>query len=432
MKYSDRHISDEELDQLFRDAHASEGQEALFVPEFWSEMEAMLPVETKKKHGFYWIPLTAAVILIGTLLIYPLNPVKIEHIAHKQNENKIGSGSVAAETYPLNEKETSVIADNSAAQSSEQVSGKSQIKTTFRTPKKHLRAADLRTQKNTAVVEETPRNPENENRIPQNPENTIVVTNPDPNSISDPHSDPHSHSHSDSHSDSHSHSRSVSEDDFVLLEPRYESVPHEEITPLPELKSHESNEWYAELGPTFGQSPYLSPNQKRNLVSGAVFGGGYTKRIDNAFVSFGLQARLEGFGGLEYRETNFTPNIVRTVSVKQLYSVEIPLKFGYTFSRSEFALAVVPGIQLFIHGKERITENQVVKREETFTGKVEHSNSLTMEFGLQYYYNFNPRWSVGAKLNADILRPFHTDYYLGKSTGLPVNGQILLRRRFAK
>jgi hypothetical protein len=412
MKYSDRHISDEELDQLFRDAHASEGQEALFVPEFWSEMEAMLPAETKKKRGFYWIPLTAAVILIGTLLIYPLNPVKIERIAHQPNENKIGSGSVAIETYQLKEKETSVIADNSAAQSSEQVSGKSQIKTTFRAPKTHLRATDLRNQKNTAVVEEMPQNPQGENRIPQNPENTVVVTNPDP------------HSHSDSHS--------VSEDDFVRLEPRYESVPHEEITPLPELKSRESNEWYAELGPTFGQSPYLSPNQKRNLVSGAVFGGGYTKRIDNAFVSFGLQARLEGFGGLEYRETNFTPNIVRTVSVKQLYSLEIPLKFGYTFRRSEFALAVVPGIQLFIHGKERITENQVVKREETFTGKVEHSNSLTMEFGLQYYYNFNPKWGVGAKINADILRPFHTDYYLGQSTGLPVNGQILLRRRFAK
>lgn len=418
MKYSDRHISDEELDQLFRDAHASEGQEALFVPEFWSEMEAMLPAETKKKRGFYWIPLTAAVILIGTLFIYPLNPVKIEHIAHNQNENKIGSSSVASESHQLNEKETSVITDNAASQSSEQVSGKSQINTTFRIQKKQLRAADLRNQKNTAVVEETPQTPEKGNSIPQNPENTILVTNPDPNSVSD--SDPHSDSHS------------VSEDEFVRLEPRYENVPHEEITALPELKSRESNEWYAELGPTFGQSPYLSPNQKRNLVSGAVFGGGYTKRIDNAFVSFGLQARLEGFGGLEYRETNFTPNIVRTVSVKQLYSLEIPLKFGYTFRRSEFALGIVPGIQLFIHGKERITENQVVKREETFTGKVEHSNSLTMEFGLQYYYNFNPKWSVGAKLNADILRPFHTDYYLGKSTGLPVNGQILLRRSFAK
>lgn len=410
MKYSDRHISDEELDQLFRDAHASEGQEALFVPEFWSEMEAMLPAETQKKRGFYWIPLTAAVILTGTLLIYPLNPVKIEHITHKKNENKSGSSLAAAEPHQLSEKETSVIADNSTVQLPEKVSGKSQIRTTFGTPEKQLPGQHLKNPKNARIVEETPENPNDGNRITENPERSIAITNPD--------SDPHS--------------RSVSDSDFVRLEPRYEEVPHEEIAALPQQKTRESSEWYTELGPTLGQSPYLSPNQKRNLVSGAVFGGGYTKRIDNAFVSFGLQARLEGFGGLEYRETNFSPNIVRTVSVKQLYSLEIPLKFGYAFGRSEFALGVVPGIQLFIHGKERITENQVVKREDSFTGKVEHSNSLTMEFGLQYYYNFNARWSLGAKLNADILRPFHTDYYLGKSTGLPVNGQILLRRSFKK
>jgi hypothetical protein len=145
-----------------------------------------------------------------------------------------------------------------------------------------------------------------------------------------------------------------------------------------------------------------------------------------------LQARLEGFGGLEYRETNFSQNIVRTVSVKQLYSLEVPLKFGYVFRRSEFAFAVTPGVQLFIHGKERITENQVLQRENSFTGKVEHSNSLTMEFGLQYYYNFSSRFGVGAKFNADILRPFHTDYYLGKSAGLPVNGQIVLRTTISK
>lgn len=402
MKYSDRHISDEELDQLFRDAHASEGQEALFVPEFWSEMEAMLPAEPKKKRGFYWIPLTAAVIVIGTLLFYPPNPAQIERI------NNPSHSTFRTHT------EKDVMAENATTRSTESVSN-AQIKTTFRTPEKQVRAQDSHGQ-NKRLVE---RSPLNETNNLNTPGNNAVIPN------SDPLVNPHSVSHPIAVG-------ADSEDDFVRLEPRYERVPHEEIVPLPELKPRESNEWYAELGPSLGQSPYLSPDQKRNLVSGAVFGGGYTKRIDNAFVSFGLQARLEGFGGLEYRETNFTPNIVRTVSVKQLYSLEIPLKFGYTFRRSEFALGIVPGIQLFIHGKERLTENQVVKREESFTGKVEHSNSLTMEFGLQYYYNFNPKWGVGAKVNADILRPFHTDYYLGKSTGLPVNGQIVLRRRFSK
>ncbi len=415
MRYSDRHISDEELDQLFRDTHASEGPEALFVPEFWSEMEAMLPAEKTKKRGFYWIPLAATAVLFGVILFYPPNPVQIDrleqnsHLIQNDQKSNLNPNSVShSDSAP-------VIAENATASEthiSETTPNKQQIKTTFRTQKKQIPNQRLDNKKDAPLVEEAPQNPMDGNRIIDNPENSTVALDP-PSVFAPP-------------------SVSLSDLDSLNLEARYESVPHEDVVPLPKKRSNESNEWYLELGPTVGQSPYLSPNQKRNAVGGAVLGAGYTKRIDNAFVSFGLQARMEGFGGLEYRETNFSPNIVRTVSVKQLYSLEVPLRFGYTFRRSEISVGVVPGVQLFIHGKEQITENQVIQRQGSFTGKVEHSNSLTMEFGFQYYYNFTSRWSVGAKVNADILRPFHTDYYLGKSTGLPVNGQIVLRTRLSK
>ena len=424
MKYSDRHISDEELDQLFRDAHASEGPEALFVPEFWSEMEAMLPAEKKKKRAFYWIPLAATVVLFGIILFYPSSPAKVDRLTQEkkqiENESK-GEHEESSTLYTVKnetendesrllsgEHEENLSAFNTKGQASpSQGITKPKFKRTF-IPQTNTSHHELDNQ----LAEEVPLNLTNGNR--ENPEDKAVILNQEIDS------------------NPHSHSASHSELDSVILEARYEAVPHEEIAALPKDLSNESSEWYAELGPTLGQSPYLSKDQKRNVASGVVFGGGYIKRIDNAFVSFGLQARMEGFGGLEYRETNFSQNIVRTVSVKQLYSLEIPLKFGYSFKRSEFALGVTPGVQLFIHGKERITENQVVQRENTFTGKVEHSNSLTMEFGLQYYYNFTSRFGLGAKVNADILRPFHTDYYLGKTAGLPVNGQIVFRMRFSR
>ena len=412
MKYSGRHISDEELDQLFRDAHASVGQEALFVTEFWSEMEAMLPAEKKRKRGLYWIPVAAAVILIGMILFYPSSPAKIEQFAQKQNENitslklhsvnesenEQNSGTLHTQTYTSQNEGNISSPDNRQIQNTE-----FDVKSTFRNQRRINSNRALKIKSSPGLDDRGSFARTDKNKTP---DNAVVILNPEVNS------DPHS------------------ELDSINLEKRYEHVPHEEIADLPKKTSNESNEWYVELGPTVGQSPYLSPEQKRNVVAGAVLGGGYTKRIDNAFVSFGLQARMEGFGGLEYRETNFSPNIVRTVSVKQLYSLEVPLRFGYTFRRSELSFGVTPGIQLFIHGKERITENQIVQREDSFTGKVEHSNSMTMECGFQYYYNFSPRWGIGAKINADILRPFHTDYYLGKSTGLPVNGQIVLRRSF--
>ncbi len=396
MKYSDRHISDEELDQLFRDAHASEGQESLFVPEFWSEMEALLPAGKTRKSGLYWIPVAATAVLMAVLLFYPGNEAQISTL--KQTKLLTGNESERNENSFKTENLSLQTAESSAA------TVEKEFKTTFRESKQRSsgydadQAKDFRTQYIPPVprelVKETPKEP------------TDLVRSPE--------------------------MEPINELDSIRLEPRYEKILHEEIAALPKKTSNESNQWYLELGPTIGQSPYLSPDQKRSAVGGAILGGGYTKRIDNAFVSFGLQARLEGFGGLEYRETNFSQNIVRTVSVKQLYSLEVPLKFGYVFKRSEFSFGVVPGVQLFIHGKETITEGQIVRSENSFTGKVEHSNSLTMEFGFQYYYNFSSRFSVGAKVNADILRPFHTDYYLGKSAGLPVNGQIVLRRTFSK
>lgn len=404
MKYSNRHISDDELDQLFRDAHASEGPEALFVPEFWSEMEALLPAEQKKKRGFYWIPLAAVVVLFGTLLFYPSSAAEITKVKQHAAGEEINGADAETPAQP---------AENPAGQTTAQANELTPAVSNFRTENR------MRTSFNPSlqtVPDEDPAqqlvqvDPPVQEIVPVEDAADDVIAATIPVTVPDANADL----------------------DSFNLAPRTEKIVHDEVAGLPKKILHESNQWFVELGPTLGQSPYMSQTNKRNAAVGAVLGGGYIKRIDHTFVSIGLQARMEGFGGLTYRESNFSQDIVRTVSVKQLYSLEMPLKFGYHFKRSEFAFSVVPGVQLFLHGKERITQNQVVKREETYTGRVEHSNSLTMEFGLQYYYNLSPKYSIGAKFNADILRPFHTDYYLGKLSGFPVNGQIVLRRTFGK
>lgn len=223
-------------------------------------------------------------------------------------------------------------------------------------------------------------------------------------------------------------------EDFALNLPKRDvhvpTYPIHAIQTQPIATKERMGSWYLELGPTIGQSPYLSQNAKRNLIGGAVLGGGYSWRFSNTVFGLGVQFRMEGFGGLQYRETNFATNMQRTVTVNQLFSLDLPLRFGFMLKKSELAFAFVPGVQLFSHGKEEVTENQQITREGSYTGKVEHSNSLTMELGLNYYYHFTDKWSLGAKLQTDILRPLHTDYYIGKSISFPINGQIVLRRQF--
>jgi hypothetical protein len=410
MKYSNRHISDDELDQLFRDAHASEGQESLFVPEFWSEMEAILPPVEKNRSLVPWTFVAATFAIALILIFYPSTAPRISNLTQQSAIN-------SAPNHSLENKNTELAHH---IDSNKEVSNESEIENT----------PSVSNSNGVVRLKKTPfnRNQKPVRNVP--PTKDLLVVHEQVIPVETLAND----------SLNNNQNSTNQEDDLSFQKLAMIGLEVHGSDPLissrmlgkPNNASQNENEWYVELGPTLGQSPYMSKDQKRNIVGGAVLGGGYSLKMDQTFVSFGLQARLEGFGGLEYRETNFSPNIVRTVSVKELYSLEMPLRFGYQLGRSEILFGVTPGLQLFVHGKEQITENQVVQRTGSYTGKVEHSSSMSMEFGLQYYYRLSPNYSIGAKINADVLRPFHTDYYLGKLTGFPVNGQIVLRRSFTK
>ncbi|WP_343606482.1 hypothetical protein [Fluviicola sp.] len=408
MKYSNRHISDEELDQLFRDAHAAEGQEPLFVPEFWSEMEAMLPEDKKSRVFLPWLSVAATVLLVLGLIFYPGENVEVSRLNAKQETLAKEEPKNTTDNTPIEQVTSENPGNESSTQDvpSESVTPAPRVQTHFR--------QRVRTNLQTPPV----------NRL-QAAEQIREEINPET-----PEQKPLANTPSETKQDETGLNEDPNVDRLGTRELRESN--NRDIEPLANLVNPEENSWYLELGATVGQSPYLSPSEKRNVVGGVVLGGGYTKKIDKAFVSLGVQARMEGFGGLDYRETNFSQNMTRTVSVKQLYSLEFPLRFGYVLKRSEISFGVVPGIQLFIHGREQIVQNQVIQREGNYTGKVEHSNSMSMEFGFQYYYHLTPKYSIGAKFQADVLRPFHTDYYLGKLAGLPLNGQIVLRRSFTK
>jgi hypothetical protein len=262
MKYSDRHISDEELDQLFRDAHASEGQESLFVPEFWSEMEAMLPAEKKRKHGFYWIPLAATAIVFSIILFYPSETQRVDILgkSEKQYENDSNPDSKLTLSQNGKRHEEDLVLKTQAVtaadlQSQGIVNKAAHAKTTQRRVETYIHVERSNHSNNARsdfnkAIEPVKIHPLMEEPLIQ--EASSVQKSP------------------------------IADLDSIRLEPRNERIIHEEIAALPKKRLNESNQWYLELGPTIGQSPYLSPGQKRNAVGGAVLGGGFTKKIDNA------------------------------------------------------------------------------------------------------------------------------------------------------
>jgi hypothetical protein len=114
----------------------------------------------------------------------------------------------------------------------------------------------------------------------------------------------------------------------------------------------------------------------------------------------------------------------------ELYSVEMPVSLGFNFGRNTFSATLTPGYQVGFSGKESEFENDVMVRDERTSGKVENSKTLTMEFGLSYWRTLQPNLYLGAAINADAIRPFNPNNFIGDQRMLPVNGQIVLRRTF--
>lgn len=385
MNRSHKKLTDQELDQLFRDAYEAESVEPLYVADYWTEMKRMLP--SKKMRVFSpWVPFASSVILAILLLLdFPQDPLiePLNQVVLTEEQPVVDLDIRGVYTQVSSFDEPTLVAPTKKQ----------------RTPGQSTKVISS-DQPFDLLADET-------QELPQEVDSETSLA----------------------HDNYVNRDDSLSDEEIPVLPIRYLQSFGGAIEDL-SLKRKDSPSWYVELGVTGGSSPYLNGSAKRDFVMGATLGGGFSKRLDQVSIGLGVHARLEGFGGLTYKETNFGVDMTREVSVKQLYSVDLPLKIGYHFKRSEISAVFVPGVQLFIYGKERIYQNQQLTREGTYTGKVEHSNSLTMEIGVNYFYQLTTKYSLGLKLQADVLRPLHTDYYLGKTSAIPLNGQIVLRRSF--
>jgi hypothetical protein len=381
-------LTDHELDQLFRDAHASESMEPFFVESYWKEMEAMIPAPKRNVGSIYL--LAAASIISAFLCVFPLENPQLHPMESLGSTTKVSSSD---EVNRASNIQTSLVEENSPNSSDN----------------------DMRVQKpGTAQIASFGKKEstiELNQRLVQVDRDTanfshVGITNEPDESVT--------------------HETNAVE--LNLLEKRNITDVSKDVLPT-SLKKNPLTSYYLELGVTCGQSPYYNTSGKRDAIGGLVLGGGIGITSGRTFFNGGIQLRIEGFKGLTYTENNFTAqNMSRVVDVNQLYSVEFPLSFGYRSVKHQVGMSFIPGIQCFMSGKETIYSSTIETREAHIVGPVEHSNSLTMEIGLNYYYHFNAHWALGAKLNTDILRPFRTEYYLGSNALFPINGQLILRR----
>lgn len=399
--------NDQDIDQLFKGAKAPEP--AAFQESFWSEMEAMLPEQKRKKAGFWWIATGAAtlVLLLGGVV----------WVANQPTE----SVRLTVQVKPfLQANQLERISKNVEHSFNQPVISESPL-----------------VEENT--VQSTVQ-PENENIFISNntpgfvsPEQVIQKVVPAENLVANSIIAPELQTE-----------ELVIVDELPKIDPFY---PHYPPSGLQDVTGDvptdcgtyktcaakfidfpKPSRFYMQASAGIGQSAQHVVGQS-DLVHFYAVGGGLYKKLDRMVFTFGANARVDFTQNILY--TSYPSSNTRVdTKYSQLYSFEMPVSMGYEAGRNSIVATVTPGFQTAFSGNRQETQNEVVVRSEQTFGKISNAKTLTMEIGATYWRSLTPNWYMGLGLNVDILKPFNSTMYAGEQRLLPFNGQLSLRRTF--
>lgn len=379
-----QNYSDNELDDLFREAHNATKLSSDFQPSFWEEMEALLPEKKQKRRtGIFWW--TAAALLVLGVTLFVVND---EEKSTMQPKTIAGNNDNSKHINTL--KNTS----NNVQQSN--VSHKDTQPTTKSTNESNDRLVQQQQLLNESVVAQVDKH--------------LMVELTDDNNQSTIES-----------------STNVVEapSKLAAITPKI-NVQHL----LPLQKYSDEQLFYVQVGTGIGRSYQNQVNGKNNTVYQVSLGAGLNKQINGMQLTAGIQLRTEFLSNIQWIEP-VSATSYQLGQARQIYSVDFPLSIGAVLPNNNvLSFNITPGIQSFYVGSSSLITNDLIVAREQKVETLQHTKSLTMELGLSYSYAIRRTLLLGGQVNVDVIRPFNTNYYAGKQSAYPVNGLIYIRKLF--
>lgn len=379
-----QNYSDNELDDLFREAHNATELSSDFQPSFWEEMEALLPQKKQKRRaGFFWWT-TAALLVLGVTIFVVNDEEKSTNqpktIAGNKNNSKLihtfKNKPKYTEQSSVTQKETHPTA-KSTNESNDRLVQQQQLlnESVEAQVDKHL-TVKLMEDNNQSTIENT----------------ANVIDAPSK---------------------------------LAAITPKM-NVPH-----LLQLQKYSDEQlFYVQAGTGIGQSYQNQVNGKNNTVYQVSLGAGLNKQINGMQLTAGIQLRTEFLSNIQWVEP-VSATSYQLGQARQIYSVDFPLSIGAVLPNNNvLSFNITPGIQSFYVGSSSLIANDLMVAREQKVETLQHTKSLTMEMGLSYSYAIRRTLLLGGQVNVDMIRPFNTNYYAGKQTAYPVNGQIYIRKLF--
>ncbi len=397
MNFSDRNISDQELDNLFRKANANEAAPPKFEVSFFDEIAAQLPVKEKKRRLVaYWWTIPSAAAILG--LIYGLN---------LRNSFQFEYSIPEIQTHQTNKTTAKLLDKNSLNTSSNEV-------------------------RNLLIPNE---------KVQEKNDLKVLVKSESPfkNNFENNSKNPEKGSGSGSVSCGGSNSRSQTKIDRLVAKSLVENSINQAQIPSTKIKAPFilGTGLYIQGVALIGQSPRKDVASNSNLNFGFSFSGGMKRQSKNTAIELGIAYRYEHLNNAIWKDqiskidpqTGISSLYFREIKVTNIHSLDFPIVFSFEKLRSSFGIIASPGIQLQFSGEETVFVNQEEIRTPKTLSPSTISSTLTMELGFQYLYNLNERYSLYSSLRTDVLRPFNQANFTGNNTLLPLNLQVGIRYR---
>jgi hypothetical protein len=379
-----QNYSDNELDDLFREAHNATELSSDFQPSFWEEMEALLPEKKQKRRaGIFWW--TAAALLVLGVTLFVVN-----------DEEKSTMQPKAIAGNNDNNKHINTLNNTSENAQKSSVSYKDTQPTTKSTNESNDRLVQQQLQLNESVVAQVDKH--------------LTVVLPEDNNQS-----------------------TIESSTNVVEAPSKLAV----ITPkmnvqqlLPLQKYSDEQLFYVQVGTGIGRSYQNQVNGKNNTVYQVSLGAGLNKQINGMQLTAGIQLRTEFLSNIQWIEP-VSATSYQLGQARQIYSIDFPLSIGAVLSNNNvLSFNITPGIQSFYVGSSSLIANDLIVAREQKVETLQHTKSLTMEMGLSYSYAIRRSLLLGGQVNVDMISPFNTNYYAGKQSAYPLNGLIYIRKLF--
>ena len=387
-----RNYSDKELDELFREAHDATELSSDFQPEFWDEMEMLLPEKKQKKSAgmFWWTSAAILVVAVGYFISTAEQP-----IASKKNKQTLLKTSLK----------------NNILTQDKQTNNSKGLPTTTR-----QKQASIGQLVQKRLVNNQLQFPQVDMQVLEN----IDILNGKPKQITvDPN---------DVKNNLTNASLPIYTDTFMRLKVIEPGMNTAQL--IASKKYSYSPRFYVQVGAGIGKSYQTDVLNKSNNLRQLAVGAGLIKQVNGMQLTAGIQLRSEFLSNIQWTEP-LTTSSYKLGQAKQIYSFDFPLSIGAVLPRNQqLAFTITPGIQSFYVGSSSIITNNEETAREQKVETLQHTKSLTMEMGLSYSYGICSTLLLGGQVNVDIIRPFNLNYYTGKQAAYPINGQLYIRKLF--